>query len=136
MKKSHLMLCVALALPAIAQINVAHAAISVDVNTPGGSIHIGDRDSRGNYWDGYDWRSQQWWRQHHNKPTGERNNRGLYWHGDRWEAAPPPKHNDRKPQPPRHAEPNHRQGDSPSEGNGQHGPEGHAPIPPTGGQHN
>ncbi|MDN5680267.1 MAG: DUF2502 domain-containing protein, partial [Ewingella sp.] len=31
-------------------------ASSFSLNTPGLSINIGDRDRRGYYWDGYDWR--------------------------------------------------------------------------------
>lgn len=126
MKKSHLMFCIALALPAIAQVNLAQAA-TVNVNAPGVSVHIGDRDRHGNYWDGYNWRSQQWWRQHQNKRIGERNSRGLYWHGNSWSSAPPPNHGGR-PQP-------HGQGDRPDMGNGTHGVDGHAPIPPTSGPH-
>ncbi|WP_369788445.1 DUF2502 domain-containing protein [Rouxiella sp. WC2420] len=128
MKKTHLMLCVALVLPAIAQVNFVQAA-SINVNAPGVSVHIGDKDRHGNYWDGYDWRSPQWWREHHNQRIGERNNRGQYWHGDRWDAAPPPKHNNGgRPQP-------HGQGDRPDQGNGTHGINGSAPIPPTSGPH-
>ncbi len=123
-KKSHLMLCLALTLPAVAQINVAQAAVNVDVNTPSGSIHIGDQDTRGHYWDGYEWRSPQWWHQHHNKRLGERNSRGLYWHGDRWDPKPPPKHFAGA-----------ERGMRPDQGNGTHGAEGHGPIPPTSGPH-
>lgn len=147
MKKSHLMLCLALALPAVAQINVAQANVSVDLNVPGGSIHIGDKNSRGDYWDGYDWRTAQWWRNHQNKHMGERNNRGMYWHGNRWEAAPPPKHDAGRPhQQPQHAqphgEPNHgndrpQDNGRPQDKNGPQGNQGHGqPVPPQDQHHN
>lgn len=132
MKKSHLMLCIALALPALAQVNVAQANVSVDLNVPGGSIHIGDKNSRGDYWDGYDWRTPQWWRNHQNKHMGERNSRGMYWHGNRWEAAPPPKHDAGRPQP--HREPQHEQNHGNHGPQDNHGPkdnQGHGqPVPP------
>lgn len=125
MKKSHLMLCLALALPALAQVNVAQANVSVDLNVPGGSIHIGDKNNHGDYWDGYDWRTPQWWREHQNKRMGERNNRGMYWHGNRWESAPPPKHQSGKPpRPQQHQQPGH-------EGQPHHDDQGHGqPVPP------
>jgi len=142
LKKSHLMLCIALALPAVGLMNAAQANVSVDVNVPGASIHIGDKNNRGDYWDGYDWRTPQWWREHQNKRMGERNNRGMYWHGNRWESAPPPKHNGGKPvrpQPEHHeqrGEPNHGQQGHGPQGNGVQGNQGHGqPVPPNG-QHN
>lgn len=84
MKKSLLLLCCALALPVIAQANV-----SIDLNVPGVSLHLGDQDQRGYYWDGYDWRPPQWWRAHQGHHYGERNERGMYWHGNRWDSKPP-----------------------------------------------
>ena len=60
------------------------AASAVDVNvdlgqttirTPGGSITFGDRDKRGYYWDGDDWRAPDYWRKH-NGPRGERHYTG------------------------------------------------------------
>lgn len=84
MKKSLLLLCCALALPVIAQANV-----SIDVNVPGVTLHLGDQDQRGYYWDGYDWRPPQWWHAHQGRGMGERNSRGMYWDGGRWQASPP-----------------------------------------------
>ena len=50
-------------LPAAQQ---AHAeGISIDL-MPGVSLRIGDRDNRGRYWDGYDWRDRDWWQ----RPSG------------------------------------------------------------------
>jgi hypothetical protein len=104
MKKALLLLCCALALPAVAQ-----ADVSVDINVPGVSLHLGDRDDRGNYWDGYDWRPPQWWNEHHNQHIGDRNDRGMYWNGGGWQQhapvhqQPQPKHNqgrgDKAPSP-------------------------------------
>lgn len=126
MNKYILMLCCALALPVVAQANV-----SLNVDLPGASIHIGDKNDRGYYWDGYDWRPPQWWHDHQGKHMGERNSHGLYWHGNRWEAAPPPKH-----QPPRQprGEPNHGNHDphgNQGKGDQDHGNQGHGePLPP------
>ena len=36
---------------------------SIDL-MPGVTLNIGERDRRGNYWDGYDWRSERWWQEH------------------------------------------------------------------------
>lgn len=140
MKKSFLLLCCALALPVIAQANV-----SIDVNVPGVSLHLGDQDKRGYYWDGYDWRPPQWWRAHQGHHYGERNERGMYWHGNRWDAQPPPRgHSEPRPQPHNQGRPNggdhhdnrdnnghqggnngHQGGNNGHQGNGQ-------PIPPNG----
>lgn len=86
MKKSFLLLCCVLALPVVAQ-----AGMTVDVNAPGMTIHIGDQDHRGYYWDGYDWRAPQWWHAHQGHHMGERNSRGMYWRGDHWQPSPPPR---------------------------------------------
>lgn len=59
-------------------------ASSFSLNTPGLSINIGDRDRRGNYWDGYDWRDAAWWNSHRGRYYGERSHRGYYWDGGRW----------------------------------------------------
>ncbi|MDU6411787.1 MAG: DUF2502 domain-containing protein [Yersiniaceae bacterium] len=80
-------LCGVLALPAIAQ-----AGVSLDINVPGVSLHLGDQDNRGYYWDGYDWRPPQWWHEHKNKHIGDRNDRGLYWNGGGWQPHRPPQH--------------------------------------------
>lgn len=60
-------------------------ATSADIDLlPGVSLHLGDRDQRGNYWDGYDWRDQNWWRNHQGRWVGDRSPRGYYWDGGRW----------------------------------------------------
>ena len=56
MKKILLLVCFPLLLPLAAK-----ADVSVDINVPGVSLHLGDQDRRGYYWDGYDWRPPQWW---------------------------------------------------------------------------
>ncbi|WP_369790075.1 DUF2502 domain-containing protein [Rouxiella sp. WC2420] len=60
----------------------AHAD-GISISVPGLNVSIGQRDHRGYYWDGYDWRSPYWW-QHRNEYYGHRNNRGDYWDGGRW----------------------------------------------------
>ena len=40
------------------------------VRTPVGNITFGDRDNRGYYWDGQDWREPDYWRKHQG-PRGE-----------------------------------------------------------------
>jgi len=49
MNKMLLLMC--LLLPVAAQ-----ADVSIDINVPGVSLHLGDRDNRGYYWDGGRWR--------------------------------------------------------------------------------
>ncbi|MFT2788752.1 DUF2502 domain-containing protein [Serratia sp. T13T92] len=83
MKKILLLVCLPLLLPMAAQ-----ADVSIDINVPGVSLHLGDQDKRGYYWDGYDWRPPQWWHEHQGRGIGERNDRGLYWDGGRWQPAP------------------------------------------------
>ncbi|ADW74588.1 MULTISPECIES: DUF2502 domain-containing protein [Rahnella] len=92
MKKLILVLAVLLTLPAVAQANV-----ELGVNMPGLSLHIGDRDDRGYYWDGGDWRPPGWWDQHYRDegrghwvyyepaPPPPR-----YWHHEHWHEGPPP----------------------------------------------
>lgn len=133
MKKSLLLLCCVLALPAVAQANV-----SIDLNVPGVSLHLGDQDQRGYYWDGYDWRPPQWWRAHQGHHYGERNERGMYWHGNRWDAQPPQRgHNPPRPQqqPHNQGRPNGGDHQDNRDNNGhQGGNNGHKgkgqPIPP------
>lgn len=84
MKKILLLVCLPLLLPVAAQANV-----SIDVNVPGVSVHLGDQDRRGYYWDGYDWRPPQWWHAHQGHGVGERNERGMYWDGGRWQPSDP-----------------------------------------------
>ncbi len=135
MKKSLLLLCCALALPVVAQ-----AGVTVDVNVPGVSVHIGDQDQRGYYWDGYDWRPPQWWHEHQGHHVGDRNNHGMYWRGDRWQPSPPPKqyydraheqpphHQQQQHGDPHHVSNGHQGGHDNHQGNGQ-------PIPPDGQRH-
>ncbi|MEH2922512.1 DUF2502 domain-containing protein [Samsonia erythrinae] len=61
-------------------------SIRIDL-LPGVTLNIGDRDKRGRYWDGYDWRSERWWHQHRGYHRGERNRHGHYWDGWRWRDA-------------------------------------------------
>ncbi len=55
---------------------------SVRVQTPGATITFGSRNERGYYWDGYDWRDQDYWRRH-DGPRGER-----YYTGRRDNGVP------------------------------------------------
>jgi hypothetical protein len=130
-KKSLVLLYCVLALPIIAQ-----AGVTVDVNVPGVSVHLGDQDHRGYYWDGYDWRPPQWWREHQGHHIGDRNNHGMYWRGDRWQPSPPPKqyydrahekfHRQESPHgDPRHDNKGQQRGNDNPQGKGQ-------PIPPDG----
>lgn len=73
MKKVLLLLAVLLPWPMI-----SHADISIGVSVPGVSLHIGDRDNRGYYWDGGRWREPRWWHRHY--PPHD----GYYY-------APPPR---------------------------------------------
>ena len=67
MKKLILILAVMLStVPALAQANV-----ELGVNMPGLSLHIGDRDPRGYYWDGGDWRPPGWWDEHYRDEVGD-----------------------------------------------------------------
>lgn len=79
------------------------SSISIDL-MPGVTLNIGDRDRRGYYWDGYDWRSERWWREYRGHHRGERNRHGYYWDGWRWrdvgwwrEYNRGPRHFDRGP---------------------------------------
>ncbi len=80
-------------------------ASSFSLNTPGLSINIGDRDRRGYYWDGYDWRDAGWWNNHRGRYYGERSHRGYYWDGGRWRDRgwwDSRSHHRPPPPPPRH----------------------------------
>ncbi|WP_145556724.1 DUF2502 domain-containing protein [Yersinia canariae] len=83
MKKYLLLLGVLSLMPLVAQ-----ADVSLDINIPGVSLHLGDQDNRGYYWDGYDWRPPQWWHEHRGGHIGDRNERGYYWDGGRWQHPP------------------------------------------------
>ncbi|CQD69770.1 Protein of uncharacterised function (DUF2502) [Yersinia enterocolitica] len=83
MKKTLLLLGVLSLIPLMVQ-----ADVSLDINVPGVSLHLGDQDKRGYYWDGYDWRPPQWWHEHRGGHIGDRNERGYYWDGGRWQRPP------------------------------------------------
>ena len=54
--------CLALALALGGQAPATLAAdVEIDVRLPGVRIQIGDRDRKGHYWDGKDWRAPRWW---------------------------------------------------------------------------
>lgn len=40
---------------------------------PAVTLHIGDRDKHGNYWDGGHWRDHGWWKKHYQ------------WRDNRWQ---------------------------------------------------
>ncbi|MEC5320786.1 DUF2502 domain-containing protein [Brenneria populi subsp. brevivirga] len=96
-------------------------SISIDL-MPGVTLNIGDRDRRGYYWDGYDWRSERWWREYRGHHRGARNRHGYYWDGWRWrdvgwwrEYNRGPRHFDRGPRDfdDRHARGDFRRGPGP-----------------------
>lgn len=62
-------------------------ATSADIDLlPGVSLHLGDRDQRGNYWDGYDWRDQNWWQKNYYSHGGKYyryDHKNKYKHHDR-----------------------------------------------------
>ncbi|MBZ6385312.1 MULTISPECIES: DUF2502 domain-containing protein [Pantoea] len=112
MKKTALLLSVLLGMPLLASAHAPHYD-----NAPGAGVHIGDRDHRGYYWDGYDWRPAKWWQAHHGRNVGLKGPHG-YWNGNGWQAQRPdhdkpmakrdnpshndhPTRNDREPVPPR-----------------------------------
>ncbi|GAA5786812.1 hypothetical protein GCM10007860_25240 [Chitiniphilus shinanonensis] len=94
--KKYLLIAALAALPLLGQA----ADVDVSIGAPGISIHIGDRDHRGYYWDGYDWREPRWWDDHQGRHVGERHPKGYYWDGHRWRDqkwwhdhhGPKPKH--------------------------------------------
>lgn len=97
----------------------AHAG-GISINAPGVSINIGSRDRRGYYWDGYEWRSPDWWK-HRKGYYGHRNRHGYYWDGGRWrDRGWWNKHHHHRPPPPRPHPPHH---------GGNHGHHG-KPRPP------
>jgi len=89
---------------------VACAAVSLDLTPAGVTIHIGDRDHRGYYWDGYDWRAPKWWQEHHGRHVGEKGPRG-YWNGNGWQSHCPeaPRHRPAPEKAAHHKEPEHHQ---------------------------
>ena len=111
MKKILLLVCLPLLLLPL----VAQADVSIDINVPGVSVHLGDQDRRGYYWDGYDWRPPQWWHAHQGRGVGERNSRGLYWDGGRWQPSPPRGNDHRSPE--RGGNPFHGERDNRNDGN-------------------
>jgi hypothetical protein len=59
-------------------INVGNAAVPV----PGATVIFGNRDNRGYYWDGQDYRAPEYWKRHHG-PRGEK-----YYTGRRSQGVP------------------------------------------------
>ncbi|MEZ3498775.1 DUF2502 domain-containing protein [Pantoea sp. KPR_PJ] len=57
-------------------------------NATGASRHAGDRNAQGNYWDGFDWRSAEWWQAHHGRKLGIKGSHG-YWNGSSWQTHRP-----------------------------------------------
>ncbi|NDL63065.1 DUF2502 domain-containing protein [Acerihabitans arboris] len=110
----------------------AIAGVSVNINAPGVSVRIGERNDRGYYWDGYDWRTPAWWRGHQGKHLGERNKHGEYWDGGRWSPKPPAGHGNRdktRQQPAAHKTSSHNTGGGPNanlQQNGGNGKQGQA----------
>lgn len=106
MKKTALLLSVLLGMPLLAS-----AAPAVHHDAPGVHRQVGERDHRGYYWDGYDWRTPSWWQAHHGRNVGLKGPHG-YWNGRGWQAQPPggkktpsrsqahAQQNDRSPLPP------------------------------------
>ncbi|PLR40898.1 hypothetical protein CYR55_06000 [Chimaeribacter californicus] len=74
---------------------VSHAGVELGVNVPGLSLHIGDQDQRGYYWDGDDWRDPQWWHHHRRHDDGR-----WVWVEEPRDDEPPP-HWHEPPPPPR-----------------------------------
>ncbi|WP_413738981.1 DUF2502 domain-containing protein [Sodalis sp. RH21] len=89
MKKTTALLVMALSImPAMAP-SVVMAAGAGNGDAHGVSRGVGDRNSQGKYWDGYQWRTAKWWRAHQGKHLGERNQHGEYWDGGRWSPKAP-----------------------------------------------
>ncbi|MCU5774930.1 DUF2502 domain-containing protein [Erwiniaceae bacterium BAC15a-03b] len=113
MKKTAMLLCVLSGMPLLAQ-----AGVSININTPGVSVSIGDRNDRGDYWDGYDWREPSWWKSHHGRRVGERGPRGDYWNGNGWQKHAPKQHA-AKPEPQPQRQPQHQQAAQHDNGHGK-----------------
>jgi hypothetical protein len=60
----------ALSMLVVAPLAVQAAEITL---VPAVTLHIGDQDSHGNYWDGGHWRDHGWWGNHYE------------WRGNRWQ---------------------------------------------------
>ncbi|QKS28832.1 MAG: hypothetical protein FAZ92_02135 [Accumulibacter sp.] len=56
------------------QINVG----SVEIQTGGATIRFGDRDRRGYYWDGKQWRDPVYWQKHHGKGKAQGQGEGVH----------------------------------------------------------
>lgn len=75
---------------AFAPAGSSFAQVGVTITAPGVSVYIGDRDPRGYYWDGHQWRDPTWWGRYgrdHLVRYGEKDPRGQYWDGDQWRDA-------------------------------------------------
>jgi len=100
MKKMAILLCVLSGMPLL-----ANAGVSIDIHSPGISIQLGDRDQRGYYWDGYDWRAPAWWHDWQGRHVGARGPRGDYWNGNGWQPHAPQHHSHSRPQQQNHHQP-------------------------------
>lgn len=106
MKLKTLLPCLALTILTALPV-VASAAVSFDLTPAGVTIHVGDRDHRGYFWDGYDWRAPTWWQAHRGRHIGEQGPRG-YWNGNGWQPHRPEAHHaqpDRRKPVTRHQQP-------------------------------
>ena len=71
------MLFVSLALASFATATpVAAVDLDLSIRVPGMSLHIGDRNRDGRYWDGDRWREENWWRDNCHRYEGRKNFRG------------------------------------------------------------
>jgi len=90
MKKAVTLCALLLSLPL-----VSHAGVELGVDVPGLSLHIGDQDRRGYYWDGDDWRDPHWWHHHHRHHEDGR----WVWVEEPDEDMPPPRWHEPPPPP-------------------------------------
>ncbi|PLR32910.1 hypothetical protein CYR32_14650 [Chimaeribacter coloradensis] len=90
MKKAVTLCALLLSLPL-----VSHAGVELGVDVPGLSLHIGDQDRRGYYWDGDDWRDPHWWHHHHRHHEDGR----WVWVEEPDEDVPPPRWHEPPPPP-------------------------------------
>ncbi|MBV6694023.1 DUF2502 domain-containing protein [Serratia quinivorans] len=47
----------------------SYAGIQIGINEPGINLQVGVQDTRGYYWDGYQWRDPMWWHQYRPVPV-------------------------------------------------------------------
>lgn len=109
MKKILMVLVVALSFPLF-----SHAEVELGINVPGISLHIGDQDRRGYYWDGDYWRDPGWW-SHHREERG----RWVWIDEPRYYDGPPPRHWREPPRYYREGSPHWHGYDGPDRGRGR-----------------